>query len=585
MKLTKRLFIGNQEYDLAGNKVSLKLSLGGKAIFNINTNAPPSRFDLVRFDIGYEQETAAYFEGFIDRVEPSENGAYKLTVKENAGILSGRLPVSLEHPTMRDIFAVITEKTGLEFRLPDADYTHALIANFVHQGDGYQCLDRIGRAFEVPDCIWFQDTDQVVYFGAYEHSLFHQKPMQIDHEFTFRQNANSVTLVPFPMLRPGRVAFNRRITRVDLIGDEMTAYWADDVMPTRKREIADMFPEVAAGYHLPILGRVEAVRDQARAGQMADPFRPRYAVDVQILDENLQPDLGIPVYRSVPMPVHMSGHESGLLAYPLEGTLVEVAFAYGRSDKPMIRGVYGRDYALPDIQPGEQLQQQRDEVSRRIDAAGNITDNTDQTMVSASFERVDKAAVYRAEFGRHQMNVDEHSVESIVGKKLIEALGAVELLAGDNLEMGSLGNMHVATSGELVTVIGQLRNTVVALDDRLKVYGHRMGVIGQNDTLEVKGDQSELIHQLREVVVKLSDRLEVAENKIEQVGKDYQLSVAGNQTITIEQSRVIQAKDITEDADTIKLNGGTGVCTGATICPFTGKPHVDVSKTVFAGKE
>ncbi|MBY7922083.1 hypothetical protein KW537_12095 [Vibrio fluvialis] len=63
------------------------------------------------------------------------------------------------------------------------------------------------------------------------------------------------------------------------------------------------------------------------------------------------------------------------------------------------------------------------------------------------------------------------------------------------------------------------------------------------------------------------------------------MSVAGNQTITIEQSRVIQAKDITEDADTIKLNGGKGVCTGATICPFTGKPHVDVSKTVFAGKE
>ena len=66
----------------------------------------------------------------------------------------------------------------------------------------------------------------------------------------------------------------------------------------------------------------------------------------------------------------MSGHESGSLAYPLEGTLVEIAFAYGRNDLPIIRGVYDRDYALPDIQPGEQLQQQRQEVSNRIDAAG-----------------------------------------------------------------------------------------------------------------------------------------------------------------------------------------------------------------------
>lgn len=42
--------------------------------------------------------------------------------------------------------------------------------------------------------------------------------------------------------------------------------------------------------------------------------------------------------------------------------------------------------------------------------------------------------------------------------------------------------------------------------------------------------------------------------------------------------------DITEDATNIKMNGGKGVCTGETYCPFSGKPHVDVSTTVFAGK-
>ncbi|SGZ14779.1 Putative uncharacterized protein [Moritella viscosa] len=49
-------------------------------------------------------------------------------------------------------------------------------------------------------------------------------------------------------------------------------------------------------------------------------------------------------------------------------------------------------------------------------------------------------------------------------------------------------------------------------------------------------------------------------------------------------SLIIKAKNITEDADTIKLNGGTGVINCASICPFMGKPHVDGSTTVFAGK-
>ncbi|MCG6428245.1 hypothetical protein K6U42_11520, partial [Vibrio parahaemolyticus] len=131
----------------------------------------------------------------------------------------------------------------------------------------------------------------------------------------------------------------------------MTAYWKaeqSEVIP-KKRETLQHFPELAAGFHLPKFGRVEMVRDSATAGKVSDPFRPRLSVDVQVLDENLQPDSNVPVYRSIPLPVNMSGHESGLLAYPLEGTLVEIAFAYGRSDRPIIRGVYGREYALPSI--------------------------------------------------------------------------------------------------------------------------------------------------------------------------------------------------------------------------------------------
>ncbi|HAS4572904.1 TPA: hypothetical protein I6872_003292 [Vibrio cholerae] len=498
MKLTKRLFISNEEYELADNKVSLKLSLGGKAIFIVTTTTPPERFALVRFDIGYEQQTAPFFEGFIDKVEPASNGTFRLIVKELSGILSNPLQISIEHPTMADIFAIITKKTGLEFRLPEADYTKKVIPNFVNQGDGYQCLDKIGKAFQVPDFVWYQDTDQVIYFGAYEHSHFYNKPMSIPHEFTSKQSSNSVTFAPFPMLRPGRVAFDKRITKLELFGDEMTAFWTDDAKPAKKRELDDMLPEVAAGYHLPIFGRVEAVRDSAAAGQVADPFRPRFAIDVQVLNEDMQPDENIPVYRSIPLPVHMSGHESGLLAYPLEGTIVEIAFAYGRSDLPLIRGIYGRDYALPTIAPGEQLQQQREEVSRRIDAAGNITDQTDQTFTSKAFKQVDQAHQYTGEFGQHQLLIEEHSLENIIGKKLIEA-GAIELLAGDNIELGSLGNMHVATAGELIEVIGKVRRSIAAEHQWLQSPKTWIGSKQENVLI--------LLSELMQVVKELADTL------------------------------------------------------------------------------
>lgn len=499
MKLEKRLFISNDEVNLVSNMVSLKLSLGGIGIFKIKAELPPERFDSVRLDIGYENKTQPWFEGYIDKVQPAENGFYKVSVKELSGILAKRWPISLEHPTVKEVIEKLAELTGLEFKLPEQDYINKAIPNFVCQGTGYQCLEQIAKAFSINDYAWYQHTDQVVHFGCYQDSIFFNKPITVPSEFSTRQQGDNITFAPFPMLRPGRVMNDNRIVRLDLIEDEMTAYWKTtetDISP-KKRETLQNFPELAAGFHLPKFGRVEAVRDNAKAGQVNDPFRPRYAIDVQMLDENLEPDNKVPVYKSIPMPMTMSGHESGLLAYPLEGTLVEIAFAYGRNDRPIIRGIYGRDYALPTIEPGEQLQQQREEVSRRIDAAGNITEQTDQTHAQFAFEMLDKAARYKGELGQHHITVDEHSLEEIVGKKVIEALGAIELLAGDDLTLGSLGNMQVATAGELIETIGKVRRSIAAEHQWLQSPKTWIGSKEENVLI--------LLSELMQVVKELAD--------------------------------------------------------------------------------
>ncbi|WP_435249896.1 hypothetical protein ACMAZD_24955 [Vibrio sp. nBUS_14] len=103
-------------------------------------------------------------------------------------------------------------------------------------------------------------------------------------------------------------------------------------------------------------------------------------------------------------------------------------------------------------------------------------------------------------------------------------------------------------------------------------YQQRKGVyqlVDHKGNFERKTDQADKLECL-------TQQIKVLENRIAEID--------GNHTETVKGARTIKAKNITEDADTIKFNGGKGVCTGASICPFMGKPHVDVSKTVYAGK-
>ncbi|HCG9769446.1 TPA: hypothetical protein NJ705_002809 [Vibrio parahaemolyticus] len=103
-------------------------------------------------------------------------------------------------------------------------------------------------------------------------------------------------------------------------------------------------------------------------------------------------------------------------------------------------------------------------------------------------------------------------------------------------------------------------------------YQQRQGVyhlVDQDGNFERKTDKDDKLECLNQ-------RIKILENRLAEIEGDHTETVKGNKATT--------AKNITEDADSIKMNGGKGVCTGASICPFMGKPHVDVSTTVFAGK-
>ncbi|WP_064607631.1 hypothetical protein [Photobacterium sp. J15] len=111
-------------------------------------------------------------------------------------------------------------------------------------------------------------------------------------------------------------------------------------------------------------------------------------------------------------------------------------------------------------------------------------------------------------------------------------------------------------------------------------YQQREGVyqlVDQEGNIERKTDKDDIIECLNQ-------RIKVLEDRVTEITGSDRLTISKDLIIKTKTKTKTKTKNITEDADTIKLNGGKGVCTGASICPFMGKPHVDVSKTVFAGK-
>lgn len=100
--------------------------------------------------------------------------------------------------------------------------------------------------------------------------------------------------------------------------------------------------------------------------------------------------------------------------------------------------------------------------------------------------------------------------------------------------------------------------------------------VESNQCNSTTGDRTEEVNKSLIYIIDLNSDLNIGGNCTRNVkGKDV-IAITGNRAVT--------AKNITEDATTIRLNGGKGVVQGDCICAFTGKPHSDLSSTVTAGK-
>lgn len=104
-----------------------------------------------------------------------------------------------------------------------------------------------------------------------------------------------------------------------------------------KKIVLRLFPELDARTHLPILAKVISIADPPKHGETNTMNRPRYAVDVRLLREDLSLDDEMPLLRDVPVALYGAGDGRGLAMLPQPGTIVEIAFAFGNQSLPFVR--------------------------------------------------------------------------------------------------------------------------------------------------------------------------------------------------------------------------------------------------------
>jgi hypothetical protein len=318
-----------------------------------------------------------------------------------------------------------------------------------------------------------------------------------------------------------------------------------------RRAVERQFPELTGGYHLPRFARVTAVADAPADAGICDDFRPRYAVDIEVLGADDEPDPAIPPLTGVPLPLPTGGEGMGIYAFPEEGTRVVVCFAYGLPNKPYIQSILPHGLSMPKVPKGDQVWQHSGAAQQRVDTDGNWLRQTDGKIRDQAIEREVEALVNREQFQSHTREVDDHSTELVGGVKTIEALGALKLLSGGSASLAAVDDLHQATGRDLNLVVGQKYNAMVGGDMRERIKGLRECTADISQ--RIQAPKTWLGSERVNVLNVLGDLINLVENMNVQIASHVHASSpppATNKLFTLE---AVKAKLLSVELDALTL--------------------------------
>ena len=206
-----------------------------------------------------------------------------------------------------------------------------------------------------------------------------------------------------------------------------------------KRTVLRLFPELAAGLHLPAWAVVIAVPDPPAAGETCSDSTPKYAVDIRLLKQNLKIDTDMPLMRDVPVALTAAAPDRGFAALPQPGTIVELAFAFGMQTRPYIRAVLPLGLKLPAIDDRSMRWQQSAKSFQEVDASGawrretaaTITDKAAGDILRQSAATItDQAAVLKKSVApKHWIGSEGDNFLQIVADFMATVIQCFDVLA------------------------------------------------------------------------------------------------------------------------------------------------------------
>ena len=216
-----------------------------------------------------------------------------------------------------------------------------------------------------------------------------------------------------------------------------------------KKIVLRLYPELAAGMHLPILAVVTNVPDPPAGGEQCSEHTPKYAVDVRLLKNDFTIDPDMPLMRDVPVALSGAAPDRGFALIPQPGTIVELAFAFGLQTHPYIRAVLPHGLKLPKIDATSMRWQQSAVSFQQVDAGGHwrrettetITDQAGTDIIRAAGQKVTETAgmEYSMQAPKIWLGSPADNFLQIVSDFMAATITAFSVVAA-HTHTGNLGN-------------------------------------------------------------------------------------------------------------------------------------------------
>lgn len=292
-----------------------------------------------------------------------------------------------------------------------------------------------------------------------------------------------------------------------------------------RKQLLREFPELGAGYHLPLMAEVLAVPDAPEKGGINDSYRPRLAVDVVLMNSDFQ-HTAITLDH-VPVGIMGGGSERGFFALPSKGTIVEVGFLNGSPERPFIRTVLGDRQALPGIDDKTMAWQQSEAAKQSIDKSGNWQRKTYGNIEDKSHTRLIDAQKKIETLGEEVKRVLQSSFEDIDGIKQIEA-SAIHMLSMSVANIMALGSVNLLSS-EHITRSAAKNIKDKATENLMQEAENLKAQANQN--LELIGNKIHLGKESENLLAVLSDFMQAVQDGFTQLSSTPIIIAATGQTM------------------------------------------------------